>query len=114
MLFVLLVTAGCVTKSKAAAQARAAFAEGQRQGMAAQANATSVWVVGNVRTPIIPWTADLTLAKALVAAEYLGEGDPSKITLYRQGRAPFNVSPKQLLQGYDLPLKLGDRLEVKP
>jgi len=70
-------------------------------------------MAGNVRNPIIPWTADLTLAKALAATEYLGSGDPSQITVLRN-RRPYNFSSKQLLQGQDMPLEAGDRVEIRP
>jgi hypothetical protein len=117
MIFCLLLAvlaAGCESKSKARAEARAAYFAGQQQGMAMQAGTNSVWIVGDVRTPAIPWTDDLTLARAIVAAEYLGPGDPSQIVLRREGRPPYLVSPRQLLSGYDLPLKPGDRIEVRP
>ncbi len=109
-----IVFSGCVSKSTANARARAAFYAGQQQGAATQVNANSVWVVGNVRTPMIPWSEDLTLAKALVAADYLGAGDPSRIVLLRTGQPPTFISAKQLLAGFDLPLLSGDRIEVRP
>ncbi len=110
----LLTTAGCVTKKESQAKARAAFLAGQKQASATQASATSVWIVGNVKTPTIPWTEDLTLARALIAAEYQGAGDPSQIVILRPGLPPTYVSTKQLLAGYDLPLQAGDRVEVRP
>jgi len=109
-----LVIAGCVSKSKSNAKARAAFFAGQQQGASAQVNSNSVWVVGNVRTPMLPWSEDLTLAKALIAADYLGAGDPSQVVLLRSGQPPTFVSAKQLLSGFDLPLLAGDRVEVRP
>jgi hypothetical protein len=117
MVFCLLLpvlAAGCESKSRAKAEARAAYFAGQQQGMAMQAGADSVWIVGDVKTPVIPWTDDLTLAKAIIAAEYQGLGDPSQIVLRRSGRPPYFVSPRQLLSGYDLPLKPGDHIEVRP
>ncbi len=113
-LLLLVLVAGCVSKAKSDAKARAAFFAGQQQGMAEQAAANSVWVVGNVRTPIIPWSEDLTLAKALIAADYLGAGDPREIVLQRKGQPPRYVHVKQLLNGFDLPLVAGDRIEVRP
>jgi hypothetical protein len=105
---------GCVSKSKSKAKARAAFFAGQQQGAAMQNTGNSVWVVGNVRMPLIPWTEDLTLTKALIAAEYLGAGDPSQIVLLRTGQPTVFISPKQLLNGFDLPLLAGDRIEIRP
>ena len=70
---------GCVTKSKADAMAKQAFIAGERRGALLQSESHVVWVVGNVRQPVVPWTEDLTLAKAIVTADYLGNRDPSLI-----------------------------------
>jgi hypothetical protein len=109
-----LVAAGCVSKATANARAHAAFIAGQQQGAAAQLNEVSVWVVGNVRTSVLPWTAELTLAKAIAAADYQGTQDPNTFVLQRNGRAPQYVSLKQILDGYDTPLEPGDRIEIRP
>jgi hypothetical protein len=82
--------------------------------MAAQAQSSSVWVVGNVKTPNIPWTADLTLSQALIAAEYQGQGDPGQITVFRSGQPPIRVTANELLQGQDMPLEAGDRIDIRP
>jgi hypothetical protein len=112
-LLAFLVLAGCTTKSKSKAQAQAAFLAGRQQAMATESQGPSVQVVGDVKTHIIPWTDDLTLAKALVAAEYQGFGDPSLITVVRNGE-PITLNPKVLLGGKDLPLEAGDRIEIHP
>jgi hypothetical protein len=109
-----LCATGCVTKATANARAHAAFIAGQQQGAAAQLNEVSVWVVGNVRTPVLPWTAELTLAKAIAAADYQGTQDPGTFVIQRNGRAPQYVSLKQILDGYDMPLEPGDRIEIRP
>ena len=104
---------GCVSKSKAEAKARAAFWAGQQQ--AAQqlaARGPFVTFVGEVRNPQIPWTADLTLAKALVAAEYFGARDPSEILLVRGGEE-MRIDPSKLLEGEDIPLQPRDVIELK-
>lgn len=111
----IFIGAGCVTKSKAKAEARTAFISGQKQAEAAmQSQEPSVWVVGNVKTPLIPWTQQLTLAKALLAAQYQGVGDPSQINIRRGAQPPINVNPQRLLQGEDIPLQAGDRVEIRP
>jgi len=116
ILIVPLVLAGCVSKSKADAQARAAFFAGQRQAMQmvqqAQIRGPSVTVVGEVSNPMIPWTAELTLAKALVAADYHGAADPSEILIERQGKA-ISYDPKKLLGGEDVPLEPNDIVEIR-
>lgn len=108
-----LLAGGCVSKSKANAQARAAYLQGRREAMAL-AKTPSVWVIGNVQTPAVPWTADLTLTKAIIAAEYHGAGDPSDIIVTRQGQPALHVRPQQLLQGQDMPLEAGDQIELRP
>lgn len=109
-----LAATGCVSKSKADAQARAAYLAGKQQGMALKVNGPSVWFVGNVHQPIVPWTDGLTLARALLTANYLGQNDPSQITIYRPGQPPVNVDVKELLRGLDLPLEAGDRIDIRP
>ena len=72
----------------------------------------SVIVKGNVRYSVIPWTEDLNVAKAIVAAEYLSVREPANIIIRRQGDRLF-VSPNRLLQGIINPwLEPGDILEL--
>jgi hypothetical protein len=111
---VLLVASGCVSHSTDKARQRAAYLAGEQQAASAQVNATTVWVVGNVRQGLIPYTDDLTLAKALVEADYLGQNDPSQFIIRRNGQPPTTISAKQLLSGFDMPLAAGDRIEVRP
>ena len=117
-LVLLLLTvslAGCVSKSKADARARAAFFAGQQQA-AMQARQTqiqgpAVTLLGEVRTAQLKWTPELTLAKALVAAEYYGKTDPSVILIQRDGKE-IQWDPKKLLSGEDLQLQPGDVVEL--
>jgi len=107
---------GCVSKSKAEAQARAAFFAGQRQAVEmvqrAQAMGLTVTVLGPVRNPTIPWTNELTLAKALIAANYFGRTDPSEILVERNGQAT-TYDPKKLLNGEDVPLQPRDIIDIR-
>ena len=106
---------GCVTKAKAKAEANAAYRAGQQEALARmqqQLRVPSVTVVGQVSVPTIPWIEDLTLAKALVTANYTGRTDPTEILIVRNGRA-FRVDPKQLLSGEDVPLQAGDVVQIK-
>jgi hypothetical protein len=112
-LLLVLPMAGCVTKSAANAKARAAFIAGEKQGEAKEINATSVWVIGNVRNPVIPWTDDLTLVKALTAADCLDKGDPKQIVITRTRQPPVHVTAAQLFNGYDMALEPGDRVEIR-
>jgi hypothetical protein len=63
---------GCVSKAKARRDAQAAFIAGQHEATRRAQTAgqgPSVTINGPVNTPVLPWTEDLTLAKAIVQAE---------------------------------------------
>jgi hypothetical protein len=109
-----LLAVGCVTKSKANAQARAACMEGQKEALAQKLQGPSVWIAGNVKTPLVPWTSDLTVTKAIIAADYLGTHDPSEIIFTRPGQPALRIRPQQLLEGQDMPLQPGDQIEIRP
>jgi len=110
-----MTLAGCVTKTKAKADAREAFIAGQQQAMAMarmqQSQGTTVTVVGQVRNGIIPWTQDLTLARAIVNAGYFGTSDPHQIVIVHNGKAT-TIDSKQLLNGEDLPVQAGDVIQI--
>ena len=120
MLLVLIVSSlaitGCVSKTTAQAQARAAFLAGQQQAtMMARQNAPqgpTVTVIGEVHNPVVPWTIDLTLAKAVIAADYFGQGDPTEIVVQRNGQET-KYDPKKLLSGVDVQLQPSDVIVLK-
>ena len=93
-----------------------AFFAGQQQALEtfkqAQAGGPSVAFVGQVKNRIVPWTADLTLARALVAADYVGGTDPSEIIIIRGGQE-LRQDPTKLLSGEDIPLQAGDVIQVR-
>ena len=104
---------GCTTKSSANAAARAAYSAGQQQTMERMLqNRNSVTVMGPVRNPLVAWTQDLTLARAIVASDYYGKSNPREIVIVRSGR-PMAVDPKQLLAGEDVPLEAGDVVHIR-
>lgn len=107
------ILAGCVLKSKAREQARAAFLAGQQQALQQLQvrGGPFVTVVGPVKNTVLPWTGDLTLAKALLAAEYYAPKDPTAIVV-RRGAEQIQVDPKRLLQGEDFPLQPRDVIEL--
>jgi hypothetical protein len=119
LLLVSTVTiAGCVSEKEARRREVKAYWTGQQQQQQQQQNGAqtskfSVYVMGNVVNHTVPWTIDLTLAKALISASYLGEGIPKTITVTRNGET-INIDPVQLLRGYDFPLEAGDRIELTP
>ena len=112
----LCLISGCVSKSKAQAEAKAAFLAGQRQAamMAwqSQIKGPTVTVIGEVRNPLVPWTTELTLAKAVLAAEYYGQKDPSEILIQRNGQE-IRYDPKQLLDGTDVQLQPSDVIQLR-
>jgi hypothetical protein len=114
-----LALGGCVSKSKADARARAAYIAGQQQAMTrmqqaqTQGQGPCVTVNGEVRNRVIPWTEGLTLARAVVAADYYGAKDPGQLLIVHNGVAT-RLDPKQLLSGVDIPLQPGDVVQLMP
>lgn len=90
-----------------------AYTAGQNQAMAQeQAKRTKVFINGFVKNHVIDFTAELTLAEALVKAEYNGINDPHKIFIIRNGQ-PLEVNPRRLLNGLVNPmLQAGDVVEL--
>ncbi len=121
LLVLLVPLAGCVTKSQANARARLAFLEGQNQALmrmqqnapVPQSSGPGVTFIGPVQNPAVPWRIGLTLAQAVVSAQYNGATDPSAIVIHRNGE-DIPVNPKGLLNGEDFALQLGDVIEIKP
>ena len=107
-----LAATGCVSKSKADAQSRAAYYAGQQAAYQNLGGAmTDVVVLGNVQKHEVPWVEGLTLAQALATANYLGTQDPQDIMVKRNG-VQIEISPKDLLNGKDMDLKAGDQILV--
>ena len=106
--------AGCISKSSVRVREQEAFLKGQQQAIAAQqlAQQPAVWFRGAVRNARVPWTEELTLTRALAAAEYSGALDPRSIKLIRQGQT-YAIDIKRLLRGLEDPeLEPGDIVEV--
>jgi len=113
VLALVFISRGCVTKSKAKAEAQKAFLAGQQQAMMrmSQPQQPVVTFIGPVRNPMVPWSQELTLAKAIVAAGYDAKADPRQIMIVRNGQA-IPVDPKKLLEGEDIPLVAGDLVQI--
>jgi hypothetical protein len=108
LILVLGALTGCVTKSQADAQARAAYVAGENAAYQSMASSqTGVVVMGNVQRHQVPWTDGLTLAQALATAGYLGQNDPQDIILKRNS-IQTRFDPKKLLNGGDMALQPGD------
>ena len=116
-LLLCLALSGCADKAKSREQLQHAYAAGVEAGklqaqQQAQSAVPQVKFLGHVRNPMVLWTDGLTLAKALVDAQYLEQNTPTAITIYRNGQ-PIRVDPQTLLSGQDYPLFPGDTIVVQ-
>ena len=118
MLLLLAVAfAGCVSKSTAQQRERAAYIRGQQESMVrlqqmqTQGQGPCVTVNGEVRNRVVPWTEGMTLAKAIIAADYYGAADPGQIIVVHNGIAR-RIEPQQLISGVDIPLQPGDIVQL--
>lgn len=111
---VALAVSGCVSKSKSRLDAERAYMEGQQRVLAEQsAQQPVVWFRGDIRNPRVPWTEGLSLAQALLAAQYTWNWDPRFITVTRNGET-HPINPKRLLRGEEDPvLEPGDVIEIR-
>jgi len=105
---------GCTTHSQPQPDVQAAYLAGQRDAYAriATMQRTGVIVIGPVQNPEVQWTEGLTLAQAILAANYTGQGNPKGIILTRQGETT-PIDPKDLLGGHDVPLQPGDIITLR-
>ena len=116
LLFLLLVAGvilcGCVSKSKSDLRVAQAYMAGQRQAGGLNQSHT-ISVLGDVTNHTVEWVEDITLAKALVAADYKGIRNPREIWVRRKGQR-YPISVKALLSGKEDPaLEPGDIIEIQ-
>jgi hypothetical protein len=71
-----------------------------------------VRILGPVRNPVLVWSDGLTLARALVLAEYERNDTPASITIYRNNQ-PLQIDPQAVLNGADYPLFPGDLVYIQ-
>jgi hypothetical protein len=128
LLFLLaLLACGCASKAKKQAQIRRAYAAGEQAARAQMQQAQAqqqtpppmeqngdpqIRIMGSVRNPVLDWTDGLTLARALVEAQYQKQTTPIAITIYRNSQ-PLHVDPQRLLNGEDYPLFPGDTVFIQ-
>lgn len=100
---------GCVSKSRADKKAQEAFILGQQTAIQQIQNAPKIITVhGDVQNNIIPWTSDMTLAKAILAAKWRGLREPKFVTIIR-GEESYKLKMSDFITaGEDLPLEAGD------
>jgi hypothetical protein len=108
------LSGGCTTRATAEAQTRAAYLAGENAALEREqaSQRTGIVVLGQVQTHEVPWVAGLTLAQALVTANYNGFGNPKRIILIRQGQHTV-ISARDLLNGQDMPLQPGDMIQIQ-
>jgi hypothetical protein len=106
---------GCTTKSQERANAQQAYLAGQNAALRQQqaAQFPGVTVLGPVQNSQVPWVEGLTLAQAIATANYLDSREPEEIVITRQGESA-SLDPKVLLNGTDVPLEVGDVIELRP
>jgi hypothetical protein len=122
ILILALMGGGCANKAKTQEQMRRAYLAGAQAARAQMQQAQApqstpqmmpsttepqVRVVGSVKNPVLPWSEGLSLARALVEAEYEKSTAPSAITILRNNE-PLQINVQQVLQGADYPLFPGD------
>jgi len=112
----LLILAGCATRRTILRETRDAYIAGRQDAAAQAAQAAktqtpAVTVRGNVTNPVIPWSEDLTLARAIIEADDQSLTNPRKIFLTR-GNRTIEILPRQLLNGFDIPLEAGDIVTI--
>mgnify|MGYP001171167289 FL=1 len=104
---VLVVMASCTTRSAANKKASETFMQGQIAAKS-QSQQQIITVKGDVMNSVIPYTKDMTLAKALIAARWSGIRDPKYITITR-GEESYKIKASDFFTaGEDLPLEPGD------
>jgi hypothetical protein len=122
-----LMAGGCASKTQKQAEIRRAYAAGARAAQAQMQQAQTpqstsqpvpsttdpqVRILGSVRNPVLTWSEGLTLARALVLAEYEKSTAPAVITIFRNNQ-PLQIDPQRVLQGEDYPLFPGDIIYVQ-
>jgi hypothetical protein len=111
ILLLALAATGCTSRSKARANAQNAFLAGQNAALRQQ-QAAGVTMVGPVQNPQVPWVVGLTLAQAVATANYIGAQEPKRIIITRQGESAA-LDAKVLFNGTDIPLEIGDVIELR-
>jgi hypothetical protein len=122
-----LAFTGCAGKKKQQLQVRRAYAAGEQaaraqmqQGQLPQSTAPQIQqstdpqvrILGPVKNPVLMWSDGLTLAHALVEAEYQRPNTPKAITIYRNNQ-PISIDPQTVLQGADYLLFPGDIVYIQ-
>ena len=97
-------------------QARQAYLAGQQQAAKQWQSQQPPQVVvhGPVRNSVVPWVENLTLAKAIVDADYTGFMNPVLVRVIRNGQMVEEMKGSDLLHRQDFPLEPGDIVDLIP
>ena len=106
-----VLLAGCTSKRTVQRDEQNAYLAGQNAILKKEAETNGVTVLGPVKNSHVPWVAGL--AQAIATADYQDSHDPKEIIITRNGESA-TVDPKVLLQGTDVPLEVGDVIELRP
>jgi hypothetical protein len=111
-----LVLAGCESKKDARLQAQQAYMAGQQQATKQwqETHPPEVVIQGPVRNPVLPYTEGLSLANAIVDANYTGFMNPVLIRVIRNGQVVSEMKGSDLLRHQDFPLEAGDIVSIVP
>jgi hypothetical protein len=114
--WLVLFLAGCETKKEARLQAQQAYMAGQQQAAKQwqETRPPEVIIQGPVRNSVVPWTEDLTVAKAIVDADYTGFMNPASVRVIRNGQMVSELKGIDLLHHQDFPLQAGDIVNIAP
>jgi hypothetical protein len=113
IVILMFAISGCKTKSNSELQVQQAYIAGQEAALKQmQASGEGVTVNGPVEHSFVPWVAGLTLAQAIATANYVGPNEPNQIIITRQGESA-TLDAKTLLRGNDVPLEIGDVIELR-
>jgi len=113
-LLAVAVLAGCTSRSKARAEARAAFESGQNRAfMEVGARQNGVSFRGPVVNPVIPWAEGITLGQAMAAAGWRHPSDP-QIVIISRGSDTFEMTAQEALAAAEFQLHQGDLVEMHP
>lgn len=116
-----VLVSGCVSRSTARLREKNAFLVGQNMALQQQAaqsaaqnaaQSPGVTIVGQVQHPQVPWVTGLTMAQAITTANYVGQDEPKQIILTRRGESAA-MDANVVLNGADIPLEIGDIIELK-
>ncbi len=116
VILLVLLLAGCVSNKEATFREHQAYIAGEQQGakLSQPQQPLQITVHGPVRNSIVPWEDDLTLAKAIVTADYTGFMNPILIRVIRNGQKIEEMKGIDLLHGHDVPLAPGDIVDIVP